>query len=295
MTSSDGFWRLDVPSERRSLMLCAIGAVAGLAIAGMGLFTAQGTRTQGVAAENVATVNGVPILMVDYLTHLRALFDTSLTDATPAQKRRVLDDMIREELFVQRGVELGVQTDTTEVRVEMVGAVEAKTAADATAAVPSEVELRTHYERNRAKFDGEGVMTVAEYLAPAGQDAAAAVRDLRANGATDAVLQRHGLQRSDRMNDGEEYYFAARIHLGDQLFQQARALPDGGVSDAIAIEGRPHILVMQSNRPPVPPPFDAIRDRVVADYVDQHQKTLIAGTERFLRKRADIQVQDGFE
>ena len=37
-----GRWGFDRWSERRSLILCAIGAVAGLVVAGAGLFTAQG-------------------------------------------------------------------------------------------------------------------------------------------------------------------------------------------------------------------------------------------------------------
>ena len=52
-------WIFDQPSARRSLMLCAAGAVLGLVIAGFGLFTAHGTRTAGVPAEDVALVNGV--------------------------------------------------------------------------------------------------------------------------------------------------------------------------------------------------------------------------------------------
>jgi hypothetical protein len=46
--------------------------------------------------------------------------------------------MIREELYVQRGTELGLQADTVEVRQALVGAVEAQVAADATMAQPDE-------------------------------------------------------------------------------------------------------------------------------------------------------------
>jgi hypothetical protein len=59
---SDDVWSLDRPNARRSLILCAAGALIGLGIAGLGLFTAQGTRTASVPAEDVALVNQVPIL-----------------------------------------------------------------------------------------------------------------------------------------------------------------------------------------------------------------------------------------
>ena len=70
---ASGVWSLAKASTRRSLILCALGAILGLAIAGLGLFTARGTRTAAVPAEDAALVNQVPILMSDYVQQLRAL------------------------------------------------------------------------------------------------------------------------------------------------------------------------------------------------------------------------------
>ena len=82
-----GLWTFDQPSARRSLILCAAGALLGLVIAGFGLFTAHGTRTAGVPAEDVALVNGVPILMSDYIQQVRTVFDVPLDRATTATCR----------------------------------------------------------------------------------------------------------------------------------------------------------------------------------------------------------------
>src|ERR1700735_4042136 len=86
----------------RALVLMAFGAVAGLVLAAIGLFTAKGTSTLVVPPEDVALVNQQPIVPSDYVAQLRTLYDTDLTHATPEQRKSVLDDMIREELFVQR-------------------------------------------------------------------------------------------------------------------------------------------------------------------------------------------------
>ncbi|WP_294092173.1 peptidylprolyl isomerase [Sphingomonas sp.] len=283
------------PNARRSLILCTIGLVAGLLIAGFGLFTAEGTRVSGVAPENVATVNGVPILMSDYALQLRAVYDLPLDGATPAQKRRVLDDMIREELYVQRGIELGMQTDTIEVRQALVGSVEAMAASDAASAQPGEKELQAFFAANPEKFADEGMMTLDEYILPTGADGARAVADLRVAGTQPAVLARHRLKRSGRMTDGEEFYFAAKIHLGERLFEIARKLDTGHVSDPVALPDGTHILVMRSNSRPPAPDFAKVRDRVRSDYIAAQKATLIAGNERFLRKRADIQIQRGYQ
>lgn len=295
-TTASG-WSLAVPDARRSLVLCALGAVLGLGVAGLGLFTARGTRTSAVPAEDAALVNQVPILMSDYIQQLRALYDVPLSAATPAQKRKVLDDMIREELYVQRGVELGLQADTIEVRTALVGAVEALSAADARMAQPTEAEQRDYYRRNQAAFADEGVLELADHVLPhdtpeVAIDAARA--GLQAAGGNAQAANR-AAPRSGRMVDGEEYYFAARIHLGQPLFDVARRLKAGDVSAPVRMPDGIHLIVMKKNVPPVAPSFEQVRTDVLAAYVDAQSRRLVAANNRFLRKRADVQVAPGLE
>lgn len=296
-SADENVWSLSQPSARRSLILCALGAVIGLAIAGLGLFTAKGTRTSGVPAEDVALVNQVPILMSDYVQQVRALYDVPLDKATPAQKKKALGDMIREELYVQRGVELGLQADTIEVRTAMVGAVEALSEADATMAQPTQAELRDFYTKNLDSFADEGVMDVADHILPGTASPAtvdAAVRALRAAGPNDALADR-AAPRSGKMVDGEEYYFAARIHLGDRLFAAVRGLKPGEVSAPVRLADGVHLVVMKKNVAPKAPPFEDIRDKVLSSYIAVQAKQLTSANERFLVKRADVQIAKGFE
>ena len=290
-TLPDGFWSLERPNARRSLAMCAAGALIGLGIAGLGLFTAQGTRTARVPAEDVALVNQLPILMTDYLQQLRAQDNVSLGEATPAQRHKVLEDMIREELYVQRGIELGMQADTVEVRAALVGAVEAQTVTDATMAQPSEQELRTWYSTHLAQFSTDGVMTLDDHVLPFNSTPAAlaaAQAALRAGNAKAVPL-------SGRMTQGEEFYFAARLHLGDPLFAVARTLASGQVSTPVKTPDGVHLLVMKHNLGPVPLPYDQVRDRVLTSYINDQAQRLTAAGERFLEKRADIQRAKGFE
>lgn len=287
----DDVWSLDGPNARRSLVLCAAGALIGLGIAGLGLFTAQGTRTALVPAEDVALVNQVPILMSDYIQQLRVLYDVSLSQATPVQRHKALADMIREELYVQRGVELGMQADTVEVRTALVGAVEAQSAADATMAQPGEDELRAWYQQHSSQFDNEGTMDVADHILPRGAataQVAAALGALKAGNFGAVPL-------SGKMAGGREFYFAAKIHLGDPLFAAARVLDAGQVSAPASLPDGIHFVVMKSNIRPAAQPFDQIRDRVLAAYVDDQAKRLNGANERFLQKRADVQIAKGFE
>ncbi len=276
---------------RRSLFLCATGAIIGLLIAGFGLFTAQGTRTARVPPEDAALVNGVPILMADFIGQLQALYGVSLSQAKPEQKKKVIEDMIREELYVQRGVDIGLTNDDVDVRTALVAATEAQVASDAMTSVPTEQELRDWYSNHPDRYASEGSLELGEFVVPPSRtaDADRIVQALR-SGATPASLE---LASSGRMDDGEEFYFAAKAHLGEALFAVARRLGDGAVSPLIRQADGIHILVMKHNRRPVPVSFEATRDKVAADFLRDKAERLQLGNERFLRKRADIRFAPG--
>jgi len=284
------WWRPDVHNERRSLVLFALAAVLGLVIAGVGLFNARGTRVAGVPPEDVAVVNRSPILLSDYVTQLQALYNVSPSQATPAQKRAALDSMIREELYVQRGIELGLQNDFIEIRNALVSAVEAQQEIDANATVPTEAELRDFYQGHLQNFQPEGLMTITDYVAPDLASAQRAVAAVRSGKEPGPAMSADGLASSGATDDGEEFYFAAEQHLGSTLFAIAKRLHDGQVSDPVTVDGRVHVLAMRYNRQAAPEDFSHARDQVLAGYRTDKIARMRAGTDRFLRQRADVQI-----
>lgn len=276
-------------NARRALLLMSLGALTGLALAGFALFTAKGTSTLVVPPEDVALVNQQPISRVDFEAQLRTLYDVDPGQATPAERRQVLQGMIREELFVQRGKELDVASVDPEVRGAMVNAVEQQAAADAITSLPSDAKLTAYYAAHRDKYSSEGMMTVRDVIFPTPAGAAAAVRDIRAGTPIVAALEKAHGRDSGKVN-GEEFYFAAKIHLGDRLFAVARGLADGAVSDAIVLADGAHVLIMARNARPVPLSFAAARERVLEDYRNDASRGLLGGDESFLRKRANILI-----
>ncbi len=285
-------WSLAQPDTRRSLLLAATGALVGLVIAGFGLFTAQGTRTASVPPEDVAVVNGVPILRVDFISQLRALDEISLGQATPAQKSAVLGDMVAEELAVQRGVELGMATDDTDTRNALVAAMRGQLATDVLASVPTDAKLQRYYVDHRARYASEGRMQLHWFVLPsgAGLQATAAVAKLRAGQPLDRVVATYRLRSTGRVDDGEEYYFAAALHLGPRLFGIARKLGNGVVSDPVSTAEGIAILVMIDNQPPVAQAYGQALDRVREDYARDRLAAVEAANARFLRGRADVLV-----
>jgi parvulin-like peptidyl-prolyl isomerase len=283
-------WRdLTRVNSRRAFTLMSIGALVGLGLAGFALFTAKGTSTLVVPPEDVALVNQQPVSRIDYDAQIRTLFDVDPAKATPAERRQVLQSMIREELFVQRGKELDVASMDPEVRGAMVNAVEQQAAADAITSAPSDAKLKAFYDAHQDNYSSEGAMTVRDVVFPTPEAAATAVRAIRAGTPIVAALEQGHGRDSGKVN-GEEFYFAAKIHLGDRLFSVARTLADGAVSDPVVEPDGVHVLIMTRNSKPVPLDFAAARERVLADYRADASKRLLGGDESFLRKRANILI-----
>jgi PPIC-type PPIASE domain len=280
-------------SSRRSFLLMGSGALLGLLMAGYSLFTARGTSTLIVPPEDVALVNQQPISRSDYLLQLQTLYTVDLQHATAEQRRKVLDDMIREELFVQRGKELDVASIDPDVRAAMVNSVELEIAADAITAQPNEAQLRAYYAAHHARYASEGVMTLHDYVFPAGDSngAADAAEALKSGPLTPMRLAQWRASETGKVS-GEEFYFAAKIHLGERLFEAARNLPDGAVSAPVVCPDGIHVLYMSKNKRPVPFDFSAARDQVLTDYRNDAIGHLRIGDEAFLRKRANVLIAD---
>ena len=279
-------------SNVRSFVLMAAGVLIGLALAGYSLFTAR-SASLIVPAEDVALVNQQPLSRADYLALLQTLYGVDLSHATREQRHQVLDDMIREELFVQRGKELDVAATDPDVRSALVNAVELEIAENAITAQPSEAALRQFFETHEDRYVSEGVMRVRDLVFPASAlpelpgDTEALKRAIN-----DAEMLARLNGRDSGKTKGEEFYFAAKIHLGDELFAAAKVLASGTVSKPIRLPDGIHVLAMEQNKRPVPFGFAAARAQVLSDYRNQAVDKLKLSGESFLRRRANVLIAD---
>ncbi len=292
MTNSDhGKW-LNIKSlnTTRGLTLMATGAVGGLILAAIGLFTAKGTTTLYVPPEDVALVNQVPISRSDFIMQIRALYEIDLADATPEQRQKVLSDMIREELFVQRGTELDVAAVDPETRAAMVSAVEQQAVADAMTDVPSDEELLEYYNKNKARYSSEGYMNLRDIVfpAPTSQGDLESARSMSA----DQAIAKFGAKDSGKIPSATEFYFAADLHLGADLSAVAKALSDGAVSAPMTMPDGIHVIYMIKNTEPVARDFNLAKAQILTDYRRDNAKRLLEKEQDFLRNRANILIAE---
>jgi hypothetical protein len=298
-----GFWDFRRVNQARSITFFSLGAAVGLGIAGFGLLTAKGTATHAVPPENVALVNQRPILRTDFIAQTEAELGKTFAEATVAERLKVLDEMVREELFVQRGLELDFPGTDPDTRTALVAAVEQQVVADVTTHQPADAELQKYFEENRANYSTEGTMTLHNLLLPkakaSGPDALATAQKaadaLRAHTPLAEVEKTFGLQEvvPEHASD-EQFYFAQKIHLGEALYERVLTLNDGDVSAPIEAADGVHVVQMVKHVKPLPLTFERVRSQVLNDYVNAAKKRLEDADLQYLRDKADILIADDY-
>jgi hypothetical protein len=281
-------------AAHRTLWLSAAGAVLGLVLGGYALFTAEGTATQTVPPEDVALVNNRPILQSDFVTQVQAETGAAFKDATPADRRRVLQEMIDEELLVQRGLDVDLAASDPDVRSAMVAGVNLQVDAEVLASRPDEAALRAYYAANRDRYAIDGSMDLRDLVFRPDADLGAASRALgdalRRGVPVDAAAGALGFTDSRRLGHGDNYDFGVKAKLGMPLYQAAAALSDGGMSAPLVDGGATHVLVMIRRTRIRQQAFEAARDQVFQDYQRDARARVERRNQDFLRSRADIRL-----
>src|SRR2546423_10371179 len=151
-------------NPRRSLVLYAIGATLGLVIAGFGLFTAAGTKISGVPPEDVAMINGRHILRSDFITQTQIETSMPFDKTTKIQRIKVLNEMVDEELLVQRGLEVDLAASDPDIRAAEVAGVQLQVDADVLAQQPSDEQLQAYFTAHKDKYSAEGIMALRDLI-----------------------------------------------------------------------------------------------------------------------------------
>jgi parvulin-like peptidyl-prolyl isomerase len=159
--------------------------------------------------------------------------------------------------------------------------------AEATTSQPSDPQLREFYDKHPEKYSSDGILTVRHLVVPA-QKVHDVVTALHSDTPVEEVIKRYGL--TEPRNDGDEFYFAAKIHLGDALFAKALQVKPGEVVEPVQQPDGFHVVKVVQNKAPVPLTYDRAKLQVLTDYKNAQQEKLIAATMKFLRERSKILV-----
>ena len=280
---------------RRTLIIYACGAALGLGLAGFSLFTAKGTAIKSFPAEDIATVNGRHILRSDFRTQTQVEAGVPFEQTTPPQRLKVLNEMIDEEVVVQRGLEIDLAASDPDVRSAMVAGVDLQVDADVIAQSPSQQELYAYYQRHLDKYSSDGVMRIRDLVMPIGDkpdDAMAkaqtASAELGKGGPIDAIAPKYGLKDSGRIDLDDNFDFAVKAKLGQDIYDAAAKLEPGQASAPIKQQDGIHIIVMVKRIASVKLDFAKAQDNVWQDFKKERRETMERANLKYLRGRAEI-------
>lgn len=289
--------------NRRSFALLAIGAIVGLGIAGYGLFTASGTVTNNVPPEYVAIVNQRPIYRSDFNLQLQSLYDVAPERATAEQKHKVLEDMLNEELLVQRGLETDLAAFDQDVRAALVAGMETDMYASVRGKQHSEAELNAYYQQHTADYASPAstrlrdliVAEVAYEQQPAhSQRLSAAVAALRQGMAVDTAIKRFHLRDSGHFQEAGKpdlnpiYDYVLKDRLPEKVYAAVTRLKSGEVSDPIQAADGEHIVVVAEQQPSIVGTFAEVRGQVDGDLTRAEEQRVWDSTMKYLLSKSVI-------
>ena len=111
-------------------------------------------------------VNQRPILRSDFITQLENETGKQFEATSRGEQLKVLDEMVREELFVQRALELDFAETDQGVRTALVSAISDQTIAEVTTSQATEQQLRDYFQKHPGQWATEGVMTLRHFVLP---------------------------------------------------------------------------------------------------------------------------------
>jgi parvulin-like peptidyl-prolyl isomerase len=138
-----------------------------------------------------------------------------------------------------------------------------------------------------------GFQNADQTAAQAEADAVEAAYQLRAGATVDYVMEHYGFADATPQYDSQQLDFAAKLHLGDELYQTAIALNAGEISDPIVQPDGVHLLVMRQRQPAAFEDFAAARAQVYNDFRGARADEAATQNLRLLRSQAQILLAPG--
>ncbi len=289
------------PAAGRARALLALGATLGLALAvGSLLLPGSGQRSE-LPTNAAAAVNGEVVRVQDYERALAALATDRRNEVGEAEKRRVLDRLIEEELLIQHAIELGLVRSDRRVRADLVSALIQSVVSEAATLEATRAQIEAFYKENLDYFTQPGRVRTRQILVRVGESRAAEealerareiTRRLRAGEPFAEMKNELGDREVARLPDGLLPPTKLREYLGPTAARTVLALEPGAISDPVRTAGGFRVLQLLEREPERTPPLREIQTEVLTEFRRRAGDRALRSYLDELRARAEIQIAE---
>ncbi len=239
----------------------AAGAALGLAAAAYGLL--ERAPSESLPESAIARVNDALIGTGHYERTVERLETLNGASLSREDRQRVLEQLIEEELLVQRGIDLGLTESEPSVRTAIVQSLVASVTAEADAADPSDADLAQFLDDHSDRYTYASATKVAAWVTDderLAQQFSAAIRNL---GTTQAPPD--GVRPVPGIPDSPLPLARLRMFLGPAIAAAVTETPPDS-TNVYARQGRWYIVSVVAHADSVRAELAAVRSQVLVDY-----------------------------
>ena len=277
--------------------LLALGALIGIAIALSGAVKLAQRGPARLPADAVAMVNGRVIGADAVAAAIELLAGDKRNPVTDADRTRVLQRLIDEELLVQHGLDLGLAESDGLIRKTLARSMIESIVAGAAATPPTDAELEAFYDTNRDYFSPPPSLSVRRIFfsktrhgAGALLRAGRAVGELRAGKPVERIAADLGDDEVAKLPSGPLRPTALREHIGATGLETVAAMAPGGVSDPLLFAGGYQVLQLVDRVEADAGSWEQIRDEVTEAHRRQSEEAALRAYLNRLGDQADLVV-----
>lgn len=275
--------REETKSSSTTLWWPAAGAALGLVAAALGLL--ERTPPEGLPESAIARVNDALIAVDHYERTVQRLETLSGAPLSDEDRQRLLQQLVEEELLVQRGVDLGLPESEATVRTAIVQSLVASVTAEADAADPSDDELAQFLDEHADRYTYASAAEVAAWVTDderLAQQFSATVRNL----GTDQEPP-DGVRAVPGIPDSPLPLARLRMFLGPAIAAAVSEMPIES-TNVYARRGRWYVVSVVEHADSVRADLAAVRSQVLVDYrKDLADRALSSYLQRLLQD-ADV-------
>lgn len=251
---------------------------------GVGIFALYGSvnpdKLTGVASERI-------VIDTQDIDRLVQQFEaTWRRPPTRPELQGLVEAQVREEVLVREALALGLDQGDGIIRNRLAQKMTFLTTSVAQSMLPEDEVLISHMETNRDRFTMPDMLAFDQIALPSGADADATLATLNAGTEPEEIGGRSLLPPNMNLSSGQ----AIDSTFGRGFYEALIELPENVWVGPVQSGYGAHLVRLTDRREPSLPPFEVIRDQVLADWRRDQTDTLTAAQFEAFRAKYDIET-----